>query len=572
MNLIRILPEGLASQIAAGEVVERPSSVVKELLENSIDSAATNIEISISAGGKSRIKVIDNGVGMGREDLALCVQRHATSKIACISDLYCVKTLGFRGEALASIASVARLRIQSRPHDRLEGSVISVDGGGLTEVGETGCPAGTIVEVNDLFFNVPARKKFLKADRTEAAHILDMAGRIALPHGAVRLIVRNEAKDSLLLPASDNLITRIAALMGKDIAESAESLAVRVGDFAMSVYLCPGEMARQRSDGVFTYLNGRYLRDRVMTRAILEGYSGRLLKGHYPYCVLFLEVPPETVDVNVHPTKQEVRFRDQQSIFSFIAGGIKKALGKRSFPFSLPGDLSTLDRIKAGFEEDTVKEPVAEYLPGIFSSNPSCVSEIPAEKPRAFPRVIGQLKNTYILCEGEEGLILMDQHAAHERVIFELMKRDISSGRIPCQSLLIPKQIELSFKETEAAQRKRDELMVLGFDVEHFGGNSFLLKACPAPLAGIDVTLCISELIKQMGDGSPSSPTFTDGLLNTMACHAAIRGNHEMREEEMEHLLFQLKEVGLPANCPHGRPIYRLLSYRELEKMFKRAL
>jgi len=571
MNVIKILPEALASQIAAGEVVERPSSVVKELLENSIDSGATNIEISVSQGGKGRIKVIDNGVGMSRDDLALCAQRHATSKIESISDLFGVKTLGFRGEALASIASVSRLKIRSRPHDLLGGCVIALEGGVLAEIGETGCPAGTIVEVNDLFFNVPARKKFLKADKTEAAHILDMAGRIALPHGAVRLVLRNETRDALLLPASDDMITRIAALMGKDVAESAETLDVRVGEFAMSVYLCPGEMARQRSDGVYTYLNGRYLRDRVMTRAILEGYSGRLMKGHYPYCLLFLEAPPETVDVNVHPTKQEVRFRDQQAMFSFIAGGIRKALGKRCFPFSAEGDFQAPDGIKFGYEESAVKEPVAEYLPGLLSTSPPGSSEKPTEKAAA-PRVIGQLGKTYILCEGEEGLILMDQHAAHERVLFELLKGHLSSGKIPCQAFLIPRQIELSFREVEVVQRKMDEMTRLGFELEHFGGNTFLIKTCPASLAGGEADGCVIELIRKMGEDSLSKTVVPDDFINTVACHAAIRANHEMRKEEMEHLLFQLKEAGLPANCPHGRPIYRLLSFTELERMFKRVL
>ncbi|RJR25518.1 MAG: DNA mismatch repair endonuclease MutL, partial [Desulfobacteraceae bacterium] len=449
MSIIRILPEELASQIAAGEVVERPSSVVKELLENSIDSGATNIEVRISNGGKRRIKIIDNGVGMSRDDLILCVERHATSKILSLADLYSVRTLGFRGEALSSIASVARLKIQSRLHDRIEGHAIAVEGCKFLGVQEIGCPPGTNIEVRDLFFNVPARKKFLRGDRVETDHILDVFERIILPYPQIRFVMESEEKDSsMVYSASDDPVTRIAAVIGKQVAETMESLEISAGEFSMTAYLGAGEMARPRADNLYTYLNGRFIRDRLLTRAVLEGYSSRIIKGHYPQCVVFVNAPPGEVDVNVHPAKQEVRFRDAHSMFGFIAGGIAKTLSRKMFPASSPPD-SFMEHSPytepKDYKYSAASEHRAEYLPASGTQTISGQTVPHEGYCDDLPVVIGQLNGTYVLCESRDGLLLIDQHAAHERIIYETLKSHLSSSSIPTQSFLVPQQIELSF-------------------------------------------------------------------------------------------------------------------------------
>jgi DNA mismatch repair protein MutL len=565
MSVINILPDELASQIAAGEVVERPSSVVKELLENSIDSGADNIEIRIQAGGKRKIRIMDNGVGMSAEDLAMCIRRHATSKIRSISDLYSVKTLGFRGEALASIASVARVRIISRLHDALAGNLLICEGGSEPELREIGCPPGTCVEVNDLFFNVPVRKKFLKSDRTEAAHVLDQIERTALPHRSIRVFVENDGRDALLLPACEDPIPRIAAIVGKDAAERMEQREAAAGPSRIKAYLAPGEMALQRSDGIYTYLNGRYIRDKTITRAVMEGYSKRILKGQYPRCILFIEMPPENFDVNVHPTKQEVRFREPQAVFSFIAGAVARGVEKRSFPSAMPE--GWVNRKLEIPQSLVVSEAKAEYLPG------SAPIQRPAEthRPSSF-RLIGQLGLTYILCENKDGLVMVDQHAAHERILYEKLKRQISERRIMRQSLLFPMQIELSHRDTAAAMKNLGNLDSLGFELDHFGANSFLLKSAPDVLSPAAAVKAVQELLQHLGEGVFSSERVLDGVLCVMACHGAIRANSEMHKEEMERLLIQLEEAGLPTNCPHGRPIFYALTYRDLERLFKRAV
>lgn len=565
MSVINILPDELASQIAAGEVVERPSSVVKELLENSLDSGADRIEVRIQAGGKRKIRIMDNGVGMSAEDLALCIRRHATSKISSISDLYSVKTLGFRGEALASIASVSRIRIQSRLHDALAGNLLVCEGGLEPELREIGCPPGTIVEVNDLFFNVPVRKKFLKSDRTEAAHVMDQIERTALPHTSVRVFVENDGRDALLLPASNDPMPRIAAVAGKDAAERMERKEAIAGPIRLEAYLAPGDMALQRSDGIYTYLNGRYIRDKTITRAVMEGYSKRILRGQYPRCIIFLEMPPETFDVNVHPTKQEVRFREPQAVFSFIAGAVARGLEKRSISSAIPE--AWVNRELKMPQSLSISEAKAEYLPGAQQV------QRPNETPRASSfRVIGQLGLTYILFEKKDGLVILDQHAAHERILYERLKSQFSERRISRQSFLFPMQVELSHRDADTAMKNQGHLNSLGFELEHFGGNSFLLKSAPDVLSPASAGKAVQELLQHLGNGSFSSEVVMDGILCVMACHGAIRANSEMSREEMEHLIIQLEEAGFPANCPHGRPISYAITFRDIERLFKRVV
>ena len=332
MNVIRILPEKVATQIAAGEVIERPASVVRELLDNSIDAGSDTILIKIERGGKGLIRVRDNGVGMSRDDLLLSLERHATSKIKSASDLFSIETFGFRGEALPSMASVSRMEITSRPREQLVGYRVKIDGGKLKSIDETGSPAGTIVEVRDLFFNTPVRKKFLRAEKTETDHIVDVLSKIALPFLHIDFRLDDGEKTLLSLPISESDLNRLAILMGRNVAGSMEYLDQQLNELKIKAYLASPDLSRSRGDRIFVYVNYRSVRDRLITRAVIEGYGQRLMKGRYPQAAIFIEMPPALVDINVHPTKQEIRFRDGRHVYQSIVSAIESVLGEKLHP------------------------------------------------------------------------------------------------------------------------------------------------------------------------------------------------------------------------------------------------
>ena len=578
MNVIRILPEKVASQIAAGEVIERPASVVRELLDNSIDAGSTSVVLKIANGGKRLIRVSDNGVGMSRDDLLLCLERHATSKIKSVSDLFSLSSLGFRGEALPSTASVSRMEITSRPTQQLIGHRVKVDGGKLTSVDETGCPAGTIVEVRDLFYNVPARRKFLRADRTEADHIIHALSRIALPFLHIHFRLEDRDKTILNLPLSENDLNRLSVLMGRDVARSLEELDQQAGELKIKAYLAPPDLNRSRGDRIFIYVNNRSIRDRLVTRAVMEGYGQRLMKGRYPQAVIFLEIDPSLVDINVHPTKQEIRFRNSRLVYQTIISAIEDTLGQRFHAIFETG----LDHGYRGPGEVGEK-----YLGGVDMAERQGEYSLAADErlgvPAALfqephfvkggPQVIGQLKDTYILCQTKEGLLMVDQHAAHERVVYETLKRAYESMRIERQAFLIPHKLEVSVDEGRIIQQRLDQLVRLGLELEHFGGRTFLLRSVPSSLIHAQWENFLYDLIPVLEEeDNLSSEKAMDKLLTVMACHGAIRAGKRMSHEEMNLLLNQLEEMDLPTNCPHGRPILKKFSYYEIEKMFKRVV
>lgn len=401
MNKIHILPEKVASQIAAGEVVDRPASVVRELIDNSIDAAADRIFVRIEMGGKGLIKVNDNGVGMSRDDILLCVERYATSKIETASDLFSVKSFGFRGEALPSIASVSRTEIVSRPKDQLAGHRLKIAGGRLISIEETGAPAGTIIEVRNLFYNIPARRKFLRAVRTETDHIIDVFSRVALPFPGIAFRLEDAGKTIMNLPASDQHIQRLYSLMGRKVAEAMIEVQERNHDLGISAYLAPPDLSRTRGDRLFVYVNGRNIRDRLVTKAVLDGYGQRLMKGQYPQAAIFIEIDPSKVDVNIHPTKQEVRFHNSRDVFQSIVSTVGKALGQSFHPY-----IGTKPQQEGSFfqkEALGISEPVWKYNQTEQSPVvPFKVEEREQSLIREAPRVIGQLGNTYILCQVRE--------------------------------------------------------------------------------------------------------------------------------------------------------------------------
>ncbi|MCD6297694.1 MAG: DNA mismatch repair endonuclease MutL, partial [Deltaproteobacteria bacterium] len=564
---IHILPEKVASQIAAGEVVDRPASVVRELIDNSIDAGADRIVVRIENGGKGLIKVSDNGVGMSRDDLLLCVERHATSKIETASDLFSIKSLGFRGEALPSIASVSRMKLTSRPKDRLEGHRLKIAGGKLTAIEETGAPVGTVVEAGALFFNIPARRKFLRAARTETDHIIDTFTRVALPFPGITFKLEDAGKTLMNLPASDRQLPRLSALLGRKVAESITEEQERIHGVGVNVYLAPWELNRTRGDRLFVYVNGRNIRDRLVTRAIIEGYGQRLMKGQYPQAVIFLEIDPSKVDVNVHPTKQEVRFHNSRDVFQAIVSTIEKTLA-RSF-HTLYGQMP--DQVPS-FVSD-VSESFPEFSqPALTPGIPARPGEAEQSEIRELPQIIGQLGNTYILCQVKDGLLVVDQHAAHERIMYENLKKGFSNSRIEVQALLMPQKLELSAKEKRVVQEKGDRISRLGIELEHFGGNTFLLRSVPALLENVEWDSFLSEFLAELEEGEPGDDTLFDKALTIMACHGAIRAGYRMTNEEITHLFLQLGEMDVPTNCPHGRPIFKHFTYYEIEKMFKRVV
>jgi DNA mismatch repair protein MutL len=578
MNVIRILPEKVASQIAAGEVIERPASVVRELLDNSIDAGSTRVVVRIENGGKRLIRVRDNGAGMGRDDLLLCVERHATSKIKSVSDLFSLHSLGFRGEALPSAASVSRMEITSRPTEQLIGHKVKVDGGKLRSVDEIGCPTGTIVEVRDLFYNVPARRKFLRADKTETDHIVDTLSRIALPFLHIHFRLEDKNKTILNFPQSENDLNRLSVLMGRDVVRTLLELNQQAAELKVKAYLAPPDLNRSRGDRIFIYVNNRNIRDRLVMRAVMEGYGQRLMKGRYPQAVIFLEVDPSLVDINVHPTKQEIRFRNSRLVYQTIIAAVESTLGERfhaifetNFDYGYRGLKETQEKHLGGVD---MAEPQGEYS---LAADEKLGVPAASFQDRYFvkegPRVIGQLKDTYILCQTRDGLIMVDQHAAHERIVYETLKGAYQTMRIERQSFLIPHKLEVSINEARIIQQKLDQLVKLGLELEHFGGSTFLLRSVPSSLIHAQWEKFLYDLLPVLEEEDDlSSDKAMEKILTVMACHGAIRAGKRMSQEEMTLLLNQLGEMDLPTNCPHGRPILKKFSYYEIEKMFKRVV
>jgi len=575
MNRIRILPEKVSSQIAAGEMIDRPASVVRELMDNGIDASANRIQVQFERGGKNRIKVVDNGEGMSRDDLLLSVERHATSKIQTAEDLFSIHSLGFRGEALPSIASVSHLEITSRQAEQVAGHRLRMAGGKLKSIDESGSPNGTAVIVERLFFNVPARRKFMRAVRTETDRIVDVFSRIALPFNGITFRLEEAGKSLLHFPASRDHLPRLAALFGRDVAASLIEVRETYHDMALHAYLSPPELSRNRADRLYVYVNRRHIRDRLVTRAIAEGYGQRLMKGRYPQAVLFIGINASGVDVNIHPAKQEVRFHDGRDVMKGISSFIERALSGAHLACDVPG----MERRSFPGAQETgraeLSEPTWSYRQAP-SHSPGAVS-FPAKAPEqatlaAGLRIIGQLGETYILCQTGEGLLMVDQHAAHERVVYETLKKGIQASHLEIQRLLVPLNIELSVKETRIALEKMEGFIRFGIELDHFGGNTFLLRAVPALLERVPWDRLIPEFIEQWQRTEPDREVLVDRALTVMACHGAIRAGKRMTREEMTLLIGQLEQMDLPTHCPHGRPITRCVTYRELEKMFKRVL
>jgi DNA mismatch repair protein MutL len=589
---IRVLSEQLIHQIAAGEVVERPASVIKELVENSLDAGATQITIDVEEGGIRRCRVVDDGAGIERDELTLALARHATSKITSIDDLERVGTMGFRGEALPSIASVSRMRVVSRTKASEVGYAITADNGAFSEPAPSPHPVGTTVDVADLFFNVPARRKFLRAERTEQQHLLRMIERLALARFDVGFKVTTNRRIVVDYPraAKDAERTqRVAQVMGEEFVASSLFIEHQMGDMKLWGWICLPTAARAQADLQFIYLNGRMLRDRMLGNAVRMGYQDVLFHGRYPAYLLFLEIDPAQVDVNAHPAKLEVRFRDGRRIHDFVFRTLERILRETrpgaTTHAQAPAQIGGVGAAAPlpmwpmrGPEQNSFALP---FLSGVRESSQSYSStavgmahasghqtDVP---PLGY--ALAQVHGVYVLSQAADGLILVDMHAAHERTTYERMKAQLSSGRLPSQPLLVPIAIALTPADAELAEEHATLLEQAGLHIERFGPASIRVMAVPVLLAHFDATQLLQQLLMELREHGTSRriDEALNEVLGTIACHGAVRANRVLTVHEMNALLREMEISVRSDQCVHGRPTWAHLSMADLDRLFMRG-
>jgi DNA mismatch repair protein MutL len=691
MGIIRQLTQAIINQIAAGEVVERPASVVKELLENAIDAGATRIDLAVERGGKDLIRVADNGQGMTADDLVLAFQPHATSKLADAADLFRIRTLGFRGEALAAISEVARVRCQTRQAGDGEGSELSIDAGAFGPVKECGCSPGTVIEVRNLFHNTPVRRTFLKSDLTESGHVADMFSRIALAHPEVHLTYRSGNKVIYDLPPAPGTRERIATFFGRELAESLLWVEGNSGDMQLWGYVAHPSQSRSTAKGQFLFIGGRYVRDRSLSHALNEAYRGLLMVGRMPVAFLHLEIPADEVDVNVHPTKVEVRFRDSHRVYSHLLSTLRQTFlksdlhsrlqstqeaaaaepapvmagaGQSARPergladetgptfggsygrFDLAGGPSDRETVSSWFEPsragprlpDSFGEPVpppwAQSLPlgfpvgpgeafdefsagtrsdapaapatlppvdsrsiagaGFSPSQTQALStgglagdaEAPAQTVQPGPTIAQapssdaaaplhkaiQVHDTYLIAETGDGMMVIDQHALHERILYEELRARVARGHVESQRLLVPEPVDMTAAEAAALVEQSELLLQLGLEVEPFGGDTVLVRSMPAMLPRVVPERLVRDLAEHFRT-QPLPPT-RDGLLaellHMVACKAAVKAGQPLTGPEIAALLERRHLVADAHHCPHGRPTALVFTKADLEKQFGR--
>lgn len=622
MSKIQILPENLANQIAAGEVVERPASVVKELVENGIDAGASHIDIQVAGGGTRLIRIIDDGVGMDQDDILLCLERHATSKLLTIDQLTSINTLGFRGEAIPSISSVSRMTITSRTESSTLGSQAEIRFGQVRKVHDMGCAKGTIIEVRDLFGNVPARKKFLKTTRTELSHIEEVAVNAALaqPHIGFSYSVDGRVIFSFSA-GSDTLEARVKRFIpqrgNSSLIHIAQSVQEQSGVFALHGFILPPEEGQVGAAKLRLFVNSRAVRDRTINHAVTAGLQGFLMKGRRPAGVLFLEIPPADVDVNVHPTKQEIRFHKPSLLHDLVSRGVRQGMEdyQETIKYAIFGrkgsakseksihDQPILPALIAGELQNSFTPPlvVKEPRPFFEKKEPSRTVEVQDSSKKTYspgPReyippkdvisahddveqspyiralkYIGQLHDSYILCSSEDGFVVIDQHAAHERLLFETLKKQYTSHRMAGQALLFPEVIECTPEQEGVLQKYSAEISNLGIDISEFGGNSYVIKAVPAILSHIgplEIIEWIFDRYLARETKGKGEATGIDDILSLMACKAAVKANHELLPAEGRELLKRMEEAAVFSHCPHGRPVMKRFTKADVERWFYR--
>jgi len=592
MSQIKVLPESVINKIAAGEVIDRPASVVKELIENAIDARASRIDTYLEDGGRKLIRVSDDGIGMDAEDIALAFQSHATSKLQNADDLFAVRTLGFRGEALPSIGAVSHAGIISRVRGAMNGAEIKIDGGVLGKVKERGAPEGTQVEVRELFFNTPVRKKFLKSIPTEMAYISEVLTKFSLSYPAIHFTLMHNNRTVFNLPTVQDTAERIATFFGEEMEKHLIPIFLREEMFTLSGYIAPPFFDKSNARMQFIFLNGRYIKDNAIFRAINEAYHGKLMHKRYPIVFLFLQVEPSEIDVNVHPTKIEVRFRNTSAIYNYVLSALKEGLNKSTTKnISVPPLIPRLEREAARGEEfDLIKKSLWERfsLEKEDGGKSRIYSDIQAnrkmeteENAKAFPaevrtktrRTCFQIHNAFIIEETEGGLNIIDQHALHEIILYHEIERNLQASKSLSQRLLIPEMIELSPKDFFSIISLKEYLETLGLEVEEFGQHTLVIRAFPQVLKHLNAKEFIESLLAELGaeDSLKGKDKILNKLINIMACKGAVKAGQRLEPQEIEALLEKKKSINAYTNnCPHGRPTTLYFSLDELQKQFKR--
>jgi DNA mismatch repair protein MutL len=580
---IHILSPEVASQIAAGEVVERPSSVVKELIENALDAGARRVTVAIEAAGRRLIEVADDGSGIPAEELALAVERHATSKVQSTGDLFNISTLGFRGEALASIGSVSRLTITSRPEGSVAGAQLKLIGGQAGEVRAVGAPQGTLVRVEELFYNVPARLKFLKSDTTERRQVDTLVTRYALAFPDVRFQLRQDDRLTLQTSGDGDRRAVLAALYGVDAARQMLEVLAEEDGVHITGFISPVSLTRSNRREILFFVNRRPVQDASLTTALVQAYHTLIMVGRYPMAMLFLELLPDAVDVNVHPTKAEVRFRDANRMFSAVQRAVRRALlAHTPVPELRQAASFPVFGSRLPIEDESFDSGGTSASPSIpYPQSSSPYSSPPAASPPPLPatltpllRLVGQVASTYLVAEGPDGLYLIDQHAAHERVLFErmLIQHKAQHGSpLPAQALLQPVAVDLPPASARLLTEQLPLLASLGFQVESFGPGTFLVRTIPALLSGMDAAEALRVLVEDFEEDETPLQAQAEARLIARVCkRAAVKAGRALAPQEQQALLDDLQACRSPRTCPHGRPTMIHLSVDLLERQFGR--
>jgi DNA mismatch repair protein MutL len=581
MSVIKVLPDLLISQIAAGEVVERPASALKELLENSLDAGATAISVQLAGGGTTLIKVADDGRGIAREDLRLALARHATSKIASLGDLEHVASLGFRGEALASITSVARVALTSRRDDDKHAWTVTAHGAEVSTAEPAALASGTSIEARDLYFNTPARKKFLKSESTEYAHCDEAFTRIALSRPDVAFTLQHNGRTQHHLKPQP-LRARIAAVLGDEFDVTALAVDEKAAGLRLSGVIGSPAHSRSARDAQYLYVNGRFVRDKLAAHAVRQAYQDVLHHDRHPAFALYLEIDPGQVDVNVHPTKTEVRFRDPRAVHQFLFHALNKTLAGAtagSDAARMPAAAAAAVMAPMPLQQSAMALSASE--PALFYEtlfrNPAIESPLPSAGGAAADTPLGyalaQLSGIYVLAQNSHGLVIVDMHAAHERIMYEKLKDALDTREIPMQPLLVPVTFAADPLDVATVEEYGDVLRTIGFDIAAASPKSLIVRALPAPLADADARELASGVLREVREYG-ASRVLTERrneLLATMACHAAVRANRKLTVPEMNALLREMEATERSGQCNHGRPTWHQVTIAELDKLFMRG-
>jgi DNA mismatch repair protein MutL len=594
VSRIRVLSPDVVNQIAAGEVVERPASIIKELIENSMDAGASKIHCQVEAGGVKKIQVMDDGEGMSAEDLVVAVQSHATSKISSAEDLEHIGTYGFRGEALSSIAAVSRMKITSRRRKSPSGTELSVEGGRSCGVREMGFPEGTQVDVSDLFFNTPARRKFLRSTATEMGHIHSWITRFGLVRPGIHFRLLHGSKTVMDAPATEDPKQRLTALLGRDVYGHLYELRHEEEGIRVEGMLADPDITRSNSHDVYLYVNDRFVRDRLLQHALMQGVQTYLPGGRFPVAVLRLFLDASLVDVNVHPQKIEVRFLEGDRIHKAVTKAVQGLLSRAPWLDSLHPEQDGIQSQKMGFahsRKDQVREALMRYRTSrsyeqgvkrdFAWSGPESAKECTFSDSRSVQIVLpsngvqflGSIWSTYLLFSEGEQFFVVDQHAAHERITYEKLCVSLDAGKVGCQRLLVPVQFVVTGEVAAALEEHREKLMELGIEADPFGENVIRVTAVPSLLVGTDVESLVRDVLSELSE-LPQSAAWESArieMLSKMACHASVRGGRALSETEAVSLFLELERMECGDRCPHGRPVLKEFSRTEVERWFQRG-